>query len=239
MQPSEVDHDQESDNLPLSGMTTTSSCSTTLELIPSSSSGFELLSERLPLYDDGEVEKATEEPIQDGCTPLKHKIFEDIPLSVGELEEAWRDLCAFEHANRVWRPAATLLLKTWRSLLSAVDLNGIEATRLMPNSMLKDAAEEHSLPPSLPFAIRALLNQNKNAPDDGRSFFHECEIFANIRTDFELDRSLCLAWTGEILLKAQSRDRHPIAATEFLEEWKDLLPKPWKSDASLEVLKVR
>ena len=106
-------------------------CTNTLELIPSSMDGRQLLLQMLPLYHGS---SADTDPYFHPSIPEAEKkadkqaIFDNAPLSSKELEHAWLDTCAFELDGYAQLPTPAILARIWKSIVSAAMLNDISLT---------------------------------------------------------------------------------------------------------------
>ena len=151
-----------------SGLTAIASCPTTLELSQSPLSSFLLLSEKLPLYDGQDIRSAKE--TEGGRYIHKQDLFDDLPLSDGELEHAWRELCAFESLKAVWRPKPSYLLKMWRAILSHIILRGLSPERSISRRAILNQVEEDGLSQDLFVAVIAWLGQDVLDSDNDGTF---------------------------------------------------------------------
>jgi hypothetical protein len=51
---------------------------------------------------------------------------DDIPLSDGEILQAWAQLCAFEMGGKAFRPTAGILLSLWKAMVAAAVAENID-----------------------------------------------------------------------------------------------------------------
>jgi hypothetical protein len=52
----------------------------------------------------------------------------DIPLSNGELQDAWSAICAFEEQGASYRPTADILLQLWKAITVAAVAENMDLT---------------------------------------------------------------------------------------------------------------
>jgi hypothetical protein len=69
----------------------------------------------------------------------------DIPLSDGEIHQAWSQLCAFEEGGKAFRPIAAVLLTLWKSVVTAsiAENIDIESAFLLDDLWAVVAEEEY------------------------------------------------------------------------------------------------
>ncbi|KAG8527538.1 uncharacterized protein KY384_007690 [Bacidia gigantensis] len=126
-----------------------------------------LLEERLPLYGTSGSEADEVNRGKHATDVHKRDLFESLPLSNGELETGWKELCVFEANGGLWRPGAHLLLNLWRSILTALALRGFDLGECIPTAPLEESSEEDGHPHSLLNAVIARLTSN--GPDTHNS----------------------------------------------------------------------
>lgn len=211
-------------SIPQSGIKTISKLGSTLEILPSSeTSATPILSQALPVFaglDDLDLTTSY-------SSRSKAAIFEDVPFSEGECEQAWIDLVAFQSSLdhdgplRGFRPSASVSCKAWKAMLLVATENSINLTASIPsvyNQMLIEGAEEY--PKEL---VKAILRRLSVGPQ---------------QSSIEIDQARTTQWTGLTLLESLWRDFEAVRKNDFIEKWKDALPEAWREGASLSVLGV-
>jgi len=91
----------------------------------------------------------------------KDKLLEDLPLSRGEFEDAWRGMCAFEFLGQACEPTAAALGEIWKCMMSAAVLRGINLEEGFSVVDLAGPVEEDGHPSAL---LRAVLR--RHSPSD-------------------------------------------------------------------------
>jgi sister chromatid cohesion protein DCC1 len=102
------------DSIPQDGYCAIASCGATLEASSSNESAIPYLQTLLPEYSSREI---SAEAVN--STYTLRNIGNDIPLSDGEIHQAWSQLCAFEEGGKVFRPTAAVLLSLWKAIITA------------------------------------------------------------------------------------------------------------------------
>ena len=108
-----VGHNGEEDAISSSGIKAIASCSVTLELSKSAESALPYLRNLLPVYSSRDL---------DASAAVKGtfiNVCSNVPLSGGEVKEAWTALCAFEEQDAAFRPSASVLLELWKAIVVA------------------------------------------------------------------------------------------------------------------------
>ncbi|PNS18323.1 hypothetical protein CAC42_6140 [Sphaceloma murrayae] len=188
-----------------------SQCTSVLELDgESKESALAHLKQTLPTYqEDQDLGLA-------GQSKSKRRIFADVPLSEGECEVAWSQICAFETGEdrRSFRPSPRSIVKAWSSIISTAILDGIDLAVPISRDRLTLLIE------SIDEAPQELLQA----------------IISNVSTSspekVELKRDSLLALTGVALLE----DVQEVGRDEFLRQWHNLVPERWRASATLEAL---
>lgn len=116
-------------------------CPTTLELVPSPDNGVSRLAQALPISNG-----TSNDHHGDGREVVargKESYVADIATSVGELESAWVEICAFELEGQAWRPSEKLLLALWGSILTNATANGLDfGKRILKEELVAFARED-------------------------------------------------------------------------------------------------
>ncbi|KAK5688500.1 hypothetical protein LTS10_000478 [Elasticomyces elasticus] len=145
----------------------------------------------------------------------KQRIFDNIPSSQAQCEQAWKDLACFELSDPqgCFLPSASVKVQVWRSMLDQAVASGVDLTGDLSQQQLdviNDPNEEW------PTEIGpALLNSILNG--EGR-----------------VDESKCVTSAGVDLLAARLGVVQPTA--EFLAIWRNALPEKWRAEAKVEML---
>lgn len=186
-----------------------------------------------------EVEKAIEQ------------LFVDIPVSRGQCEQAWIDLCGFvsragDGRLACFRPLATVKLEVWKKMVDGAVLQGIDLEkqflgRDLWRSVLVDGEEP------FPFGLfEAVLKSVCEEEGLGAVASVECEFSHGLIDEClltyagtSLGKTSCTRWVGETYLEAMApTSKSAIGRSEFLNAWKDHLPESWRNEAALSKLTV-
>jgi len=111
--------------LPIDGINAIASCTATLELHAVTESASNYLKVALITWDE---DSSTSKPRQNGQS--KHSILKEIPLSDGECEVSWAQLCAFEHNGRSYMPTAGALVSLWKDVLEVSIAESIDLSQM-------------------------------------------------------------------------------------------------------------
>lgn len=158
------------------GLTAIAQCATTLELIPFTADATSILKEILPLYNG--TPALAERGIDSGerCkSPRmgnKQELFENVPLSRREFEEAWLDICAFETNGHAWVPSALDRSGIWKSIISAATLENAELVEAFdPDPLRNIVIEQDAYPEELFDAVlRRLCTDWRKTIESSTSF---------------------------------------------------------------------
>lgn len=213
---------------PSSAMTAIAKVDTMLELLPVSYDVKLMLERLLPLYMTSELSSSEESQslfLSQSASVSKEALFSEIPAPNAEIEQAWRDLLAFEFQGRCAKPSASTSFGVWHSVIhwaalerwdlaGDVDFKGFFVTEQSP-----------SIEALVAQAILINLEHEKS-PNSTASSLH-------------LDRTKVVRWTGMTLLQARSErpDSNPqLLKDDYVSQWQDLLPEAWREDAVLDKL---
>jgi Sister chromatid cohesion protein Dcc1 len=106
------------ESVPQDGIEAIAQCSAALEVVRLQDGARECLKKTLPTWTrDGLVGSHAEQ--------TKGEIFDNIPFSDSEIQQAWGMLCACEIEGSACKPAPSDLLTFWKEMLSAVFAEGI------------------------------------------------------------------------------------------------------------------
>ncbi|OJD34828.1 sister chromatid cohesion protein dcc1 [Diplodia corticola] len=154
----------------------------------------------------------------------KEDFFADIPFSDAECEQAWVELCAFEHEDSPALPTLPTLWTYWKTIFTTAVAEGTDlGAQFQIAHFAKTLEDEEGLLSGLVEAIfYRLLPDDQMAGDDWAA----------------VDRVKCVPWVGRSLLAAlDSHYRTARPTAEFLDLWRDALPEAWREDAQLEAIK--
>lgn len=191
------------------------SCAATLELHPSDASAAAHLSDLLPVYNivAGEVDTTHNRR-------SKANVFDDVPLSDAQCEQAWDELLAFELSGSSYRPSVNALHQVWSSINATATAESVQLDSQFLGQDLANLVAEEGHPAALALAVFRHL---ANSEQDTRGQW-SC-----------LDRRKTVSHVGTTLLQARwSSAEAPVA--QFVEEWRDLLPETWRNDAELSAI---
>lgn len=133
----------------------------------------EYLSQCLPTYNDPQADDdgPGEVPSRSVEGRSKAAVFEDAPMSVGEFERGWTEMCAFELERLAWKPALVTLRGVWTSFLSAVHMKGLKVNEPIRINQLSAMVQEDGYPEPLLLAmVRRLSAVEQGAYEEGRLF---------------------------------------------------------------------
>ncbi|TKX21970.1 putative sister chromatid cohesion protein Dcc1 [Elsinoe australis] len=199
---------------PRSSIVSIAQCGSSLELAGNSKeSAIVHLKQLLPLFED-------EDSASDGMAAIRSKsvTFADVPLSDGECEVAWTQLCAFETQDGRFacRPSSRLLVKAWSGILSTAILDRIDLAGSVTRSRLDVLCESiEDVPRPLPQSILERLKAD-DSNDEATT----------------LDQTKTVEFTGQVLLE----DLIEVSTQDFVRQWQNLLPEKWRGQAALDKL---
>ena len=156
--------------VPAYGMSAIARCTTMLELLPATVDAPALLRHVLQEFSDpqsGLRNKQAGEENMASQGPSKSDIFDDMPLSVQEFEDAWTELCAFESDSTCWVPTAACLCGIWRSIMSAASIKGLSLQDSVYIYDLLELVMENGFEEPLLHAVLGRLHLVKTTPKDG------------------------------------------------------------------------
>ncbi len=201
-------------DLPIPVTCAIASCTTTLELHPSTETAVALLKDVLPVYD---IVAGDADAPSNGID--KTGIFDDLPFSEGQCRVAWRELMAFELDGSTYRPSSTALSQLWRSINAAALAEAVKLDSQFLRDDITRAVAEDGHPPGLVEAILDRLSKDDLNSDSAWS----C-----------LDRRKTVVFAGSTLLEAKTGGDFLIA--DFTDTWEDRLPESWRKDAQLSAI---
>ena len=140
-----------------------SQCPTLLELVPSSLQALAVLEDFLPVFglaDRQQHANVEEDPGASRFTAGHSRLWKDIPLSNGQIEEAWRAICAFSIDGKSWRPDVEILLGLWKSIINAVLLKGHDLASGITLDEIRELVAEDGFPYPLLETVTNALGQS-------------------------------------------------------------------------------
>lgn len=203
--------------LPESGLLAIAQCDSSLEVLTAKDvSAIQYLKAALPVY-------ASTGHRDTSNRTSKQPIFDNIPASQGQCEQAWKDLTCFElDDGGCFVPSPALRHATWRAVMTqaTADAWDFEQEHQDEVGLLPEEAAEY--PRELASAIAQAIRQGSD--NDG---------------GYAVDRAKCVHLVGRTLLEALSQVAPDgfIGTADFLRQWRSELPERWFSDASVDTLK--
>ena len=230
----------------MAGLSAIAQCTTMLELLPAALPTIPLLKNSLSVFDGppiGSVNEGAAKPLSISEKWNKSAIFEDMPFSCEECEEAWVKLCAFEMDATSWVPTSALLCRTWRSIITAVTLKGLKLQEGIHINDILELVEEEGIPAGLLQAVIRQLHSDKLIPMDGcRYHCNPPHTLPNTNwiggSGVTLSQDKCVPWVGTVLLNSETHPHEGSATSSFMQQWKSLLPEAWRETAALDLLNV-
>ena len=215
------------------GMSAIAKLDTMLELFPVQYDVLTILARALPLFDKIEDLSLDQETALSylhsrSVARSKSQVFASIPAPDSQLENAWRELMAFEFEGRCARAGPGPCLSAWRILLDQCVLNHTSVTAGFDfDAIFHDGELTSSLLIAITQAILFHVSRNIDQ-NTGVSI-------TKAPRHILLSESKTTAWTGMTLLRAGNQTpSQPFPKSEFLRQWKDLLPEEWRQKASLQ-----
>ncbi|KAF2152502.1 hypothetical protein K461DRAFT_226472 [Myriangium duriaei CBS 260.36] len=191
------------------GLVAMAQCGSTLELIgtsPESASSY--LKAALPVY-----AWPAEETSPNYSKLTKRQVFDDVPLSDAEIAQAWEGLCAFEsdEGQSCFQPSPRALVHAWATISTTATLEKIKLDQpLSAASMQLILASAEDVPQSL---LEAIIQS----------------LLVTVDDKTQLDKGRTVKFVGGILIQDLVETRE----SDFLRQWQNLLPEPWRTGASI------
>lgn len=174
LKPSEATNSSEDGNIPTSSLSVVAQCKATLELTPVATSAVQYLKECLPVYAySWGVSNSTislSSTLEAAAARSKLAVLDDAPLSTGEFESGWIEICAFETGGQAWRPLASTLYGVWKSVLSAAAVNELKLDDGFPTSSITSMVEEDGYSTTLLMAVLTRLSSSEDF------ISHDCKL---------------------------------------------------------------
>ena len=210
------------------GVSVIATARSTLEVQRISDSATSHLCQLLQVYDGPESSSRVHSPTI--SSPIetmgktKQEVVASIPLSDGECEQMWVELCAFEYKGIAMRPSATALIGVWRALFSAVVSERIDLGVDFRTDDLWELLVDDEYPRAF---FEATLNR---LAADGH---------ARERGWAAVDRNKLISWLGAIVLLSHEKAAlTDLTLSGFLTLWKADVPESWSEAISLKALEV-
>lgn len=195
-------------------------CSSVLELHPHANdakikakTATELLQRVLRVYTGADDEFMDEDLKGYG----KEELFEDIPYSQQECEQALRDLIAFERHGASWQATPKVLLELWDVIIQTAQAERIRLEQEFDARDLMAKIDDTVAPEELMVALLCYLCQT-----------YDLEIVSP-----KLDRIITVQWTGKMSAMADILGQD-LTTNELLSRWRFRLPEAWRQDTSIE-----
>ena len=192
-----------------------SSCNGTIEVVELKEASAKLKSpkdwllESLPVYE------------KDGLTTSRvvsrNDVLEKIPFSEDEIDEAWRGLAAFDLNDMAFLPSNDSTLNMWTDMVREASILSIDLTR---EFSVEDLWNESSLSDKHPHALFLSLISKLSA-----------EFDPNVIESARLHRDKTLVYVGELLVSTTPGVKRQ-NVEGWLDQWRNLLPKPWQERVS-------
>lgn len=217
---------------PTQSLSAIAQCTSTLELVPlDTAASFatisQLLKNTLRAYKgpDMDIGLGQDTKVTGECKD-KDAILYDAPFSKDEVNEIWKQSCAFEAFGRPFLPTPSALAMVWKSILSAATIRGVNLEKRFDLNSLAEMVTSDGFPWELVTAVVAqLVSDNDYLKNDG----------------VNLSKDKTIQWVGVVCLQMAGELNQPrsIPQSEFLAQWHDLLPEGWRKHASMDVLKAK
>ena len=88
----------------------------------------------------------------------KESLLWDAPFSVGEFDNACRELCIFEEEDQAWIPTDSTVAGVWKSIIFAATMRSIDLGNGFDITALSGIVEEDGYPLTLYKAVLARLS---------------------------------------------------------------------------------
>lgn len=198
--------------IPQHGIAAIAQCTSVLE-IPGimSESALSYLKTTLPVYSG-----VTEQQSLSSQGLSRRKAYDDIPLSNAEVDDAWKEVCAFEldDGRKCYQPSAKAILRTWTELGSLAAIEKINLAKAIPL---------HS--------VKKMLDSMEDCPRSlGQALLDNLATPVNDHISLDMNRTLTLI--GSSLIE----DLEEFGRSDFMAQWKALVPDQWVSGVSIDLL---
>lgn len=174
LKPSVATNSSEEGSIPTTNVSVVAQCKVTLELVPVAPSALQYLKESLPVYRNSPGDSSSKiRPFPSSEPPAarsKLAVLDDAPMSAGEFESGWIEICAFETGGQAWRPLASTLHGVWESVLSAAAVNELKLDDGFPTSSITSLVEEDGYSTTLLVAVLTRLSPTEDIMS------HDCKL---------------------------------------------------------------
>lgn len=111
------------------------------------------LKQHLPIYGGPQsiTELATGTPSAEKVS--RESLLCDAPFSVGEFNNACKELCIFEEDDQAWMPTDSVVAGVWKSVILAATMRGIDLGEGFAIAALSSIVEEDGYPLTLYKAV--------------------------------------------------------------------------------------
>lgn len=243
---SSADRSPEDPCTPETNVAAIAQCTSTLELVPPAITGLAALRQALPIYNlvDHQNESGITAHFNETEKFDRHKALQNTPTSQREFDDAWLEVCAFELDRQAWIPSASSLKGIWTAIMAAAVVKDIDLTGRFRVIDLVDIIEEDGFSNALFKAVIRRVSIANGSLISGctlqNTIFIVDEFLLMGKSGVTVCSDKCVSWVGDILLNAQpiSHEAQGISESDFLTDWKDLLPEGWRKHVTLGALKV-
>ncbi|KAI9794408.1 MAG: hypothetical protein M1816_005478 [Peltula sp. TS41687] len=144
----------------------------TLELHPASTSVISYLERVLAKYYGPQDASEGFEPMDVSSDTFsrkqtKRRVFDDVPASEHECQQAWTALCVFEREGVAYRPAASALIGVWKVMHTTAAAEGIDLSGRFDLVILWERMEDDGYPKALVEAVLARLSSENATSNSG------------------------------------------------------------------------
>ena len=207
-----------------------------LELVTTSPDAVTMLENALPIFSlDGSVVE------MDRDASLRHQdriaLRNNMALSDGEMDRAWRAICAFNLNGQPRRPDVMSLLTPWQSIISAVNLGNLSPGSIS-SSLIKTTAEEDGYPLPLAEAIMDAIGRSEGLEESTREFLRIFLGPSNWATEFIIDKDTCICWITALKARDEDSTISAPSTEDLINQIKELLPKAWRAEIDINMVMV-
>ena len=141
------------DSIPSNNLSAIAQCTATLELSHVIPATIGFLKQHLPVY--GSPQSITKLTIGTPSAERlsKESLLLDAPFSVGEFDNACKELCIFEEEDQVWIPTDSVIAGVWKSIILAATMKSIDLGEGFAIAALSGIVEEDGYPLTLYKAV--------------------------------------------------------------------------------------
>ena len=116
------------------------------------------LKQYLPIYGGPQsiTELTTRTPLAEKLS--KESLLWNAPFSVGEFDNACKELCIFEEEDQLWIPTDSMLAGVWKSIIFAATMRSVDLGNGFDIAAFSGTVEEDGYPLTLYKAVLARLS---------------------------------------------------------------------------------